>query len=113
MEEQPFSPEALYEKAKDYTNTTLELAKLKALDKASDLVSTTVPRVAVIILLLLFAFCANMALSFWLGALTGQTYYGFLIVAGFYLLLALFIHYVLHKSIKRRIANAFIKKILE
>ena len=112
MEEQGFSMESLYEKAKAYTDTTLELAKLKAVDKSSDLISTLVPRLTVIMMLLIVIFCMNIALALWLGTLTGQAYFGFLLVAGFYSLLALFMHFFLHTRIKKRIADAFIANLL-
>lgn len=111
MEENSFPIEALYEKAKAYTDTTLELAKLKALDKTADLVSTLIPRLLVAVLLILFVFCANIALALWLGLLTGQAWYGFLLVAGFYLLIAAILHFFLHLPLKKRIANAFISSL--
>jgi hypothetical protein len=112
MEEQAVLMEALYEKARDYTNTTLEIAKLKALDKTSDVISSLVPRIIVWCLLLMFAIIFNIAVSLWLGAIMGQAYYGFLMVSGFYILTAAIVHFLLQPSIKRKISNAIITRLL-
>lgn len=112
MEEKTFSMESLYEKAKDYTDTTLELAKLKALDKAAGAIGALVPKLLLLLLLILFVFSANIALALWLGALTGQAYYGFLIVSGFYIVLAAFIHFVWQERIGRKIGDAIISNLM-
>ena len=113
MEEQSVSMESLYEKARAYTDTSLELAKLKAVEKSSDLISSLIPRLLVLLLILIVIFCLNIALALWLGAVTGHSYYGFLLVAGFYTLLALILHMFLHQRIKKSIATAFITNLFD
>ncbi len=112
MEENTFSMELLYDKVKEYTDTTLELAKLKALDTASVAIGALVPRLLILLLLVLFVFCANIALALWLGALTGQAYYGFLIVAGVYVMLAIIIRYTWQERLGKKIADAIISNLL-
>ena len=112
MEDQAILIESLYEKAKDYTNTTIEIAKLKALEKTSDVVSSLVPRLIVILFLLIFVIIFNIAISLWLGRLMGETYYGFLAVSGFYILTAAIVHFFLHDSIKTNISNALINRLM-
>lgn len=111
-EETTFSMESLYEKAKDYTDTTLELARLKALDKAAGAVGALVPRLVLLLVMVLFVFSANIALALWLGSLTGQAYYGFLIVSGLYLLLGLLIRYAWQESLSKKISDAIISNLL-
>src|SRR5690606_38962687 len=101
MEEQSTSLESLYEKTKEYVNTNIELAKLKAVDKTSDILSSAVPRIIVGIFLVVFVMVFNIAVSLWLGEILGKSYYGFFTVAGFYLLLALVIHFGLSSTIKK------------
>jgi hypothetical protein len=110
--EQEFSMESLYEKAKAYTDTTLELAKLKAVDKTASIIGAVVARVAVLLLLLMFGFCANIALALWLGSLLGAAWLGFLVVAGFYGVVALFVHFVWGDSLRKKIADAFVSQVL-
>lgn len=112
MEEQATSPEALYEKTKEYVNTNIELAKLKAVDKTSDIVSSVVPPIIVSIFLILFVIVFNMAVSLWLGEILGKAYYGFFVVAGFYLLLVFVVRFGLSSTIKKRVANAIISRLL-
>ena len=111
MEDNTVLIESLYEKTKEYANTTIELTKLKALDKTADVVSSLVPRLVLIIFILIFVFILNIAISFWLGELTGKIHYGFFIVAGFYMLIALIV-YFMHPGIKKRISNAIITRLL-
>jgi hypothetical protein len=112
MEEQEFSMEALYEKAKAYTDTTLELAKLKAVDKTAGILGTVIARVAVLLMLLMFGFCVNVALALWLGSWLGAAWLGFLVVAGFYGLVALFVHFVWQDQLRKKIADAFVSQVL-
>jgi len=104
--------EALYEKARDYTNTTIEIAKLKAIEKTSDIISSLVPRLIVLCLLIMFVIVFNIAVSLWLGALMGQAYYGFLVVSAFYILSAAIVHFMISDSIRRNIGNAIISRLL-
>lgn len=105
--------ESLFEKATDYGKTSLELVKLKALDKTSDLVSTHVPQFGVTILLALFLLFFNLGIAFWLGEILGKVFYGFIAVGAFYLLLAAFIYLFLRKWIKRIMYNYIIQQVLK
>lgn len=104
--------ESLYEKAKAYTDTTLELARLKAVEKTAGIMGNLVARLALILMLLMFGFCTNIALALWLGALMGEAWMGFLSVACFYGLLALLVHYVWGDGIRKKIADAFVSQVL-
>jgi hypothetical protein len=113
MEDNAKLLESLLEKAIDYGKTSIELGKLKALDKSSDIVSTVIPRSVVIALLIIFMFFLNFGVSFWLGDLLGQIYYGFFVVAAFYGLIAFILHFFFHKRFKKIVSNYFIKKVLK
>jgi fatty acid desaturase len=112
-ENEKSSLEDLLERAEDYGKTTLELFKLKAVDKTSDAVSTIVSRVLAIFLLLMFLLIGSFALSFWLGDVLGKVWYGFLLVALFYGLLGIMLFFVLHNGFKKTIANTIIKQMLK
>jgi hypothetical protein len=113
MEEKESLIESLIDSAKEYGVTSLELAKLKALDKATDVISSFVPLSIVIILIASFCLFLSLGLSFWLGDLLGKIFYGFFVVAGFYILCGLILHFFLHKWVKKLIGDLFVKQMLK
>src|SRR5690606_41556688 len=56
-------------------------------------------------------FFGSLALCFYLSELIGNSYAGFLIVTGIYLLLAIIIYAIKDKYLEKHIINAAIKKI--
>ena len=113
MEDNAKMIETLFEKATDYGKTSFELVKLKAIDKTSDIVSSVIPHSAVIVLLTLFMLFLNLGIAFWLGEIIGQIFFGFFIVAGFYILAGLVLHLFMHDWLKNKIYNYFIKQALK
>jgi hypothetical protein len=110
MEDNAKLIELLLEKATDYGKTSYELAKLKALDKTQDVVSSFVPHYVVLIVILLFVLFSGLGLAFWLGDILGKTYLGLLVVAAFFAIAAIVLHFFMHKSLKKFVANIFIKQ---
>lgn len=105
--------ELLYEKAKSYAETNIELTKLNAIDKTADIVSALVGKIISIMLLLMFTLFINIALSIYLGQLMGSPYSGYLLVSGFYLI-AYFIFIKWHvRIIKEPVTNLVIAKLLK
>ena len=113
MEDNAKLIESLFEKATEYGKTSFELVKLKAVDKASDAVSSFVPYTIAIVFIASFMLFLNLGLALWLGEILGQMYYGFLLVAAFYGVIGIFIHLVMHKWIKGKVGNRFIEQILK
>jgi len=112
MENDPVTVGSLFEKTGDYLETRLDLLKLRAIDKTSDVTSSLVSRIAIAIILFLAILIVNIGLSLWVGELVGKVYVGFFIVAAFYGLLALLIHVFRKAWIKDPITNILIKKLL-
>ena len=112
MEDKAKLVETLLEKATDFGNTSFELIKLKALDKTSDVVSSFIPHTVVFILIASMMFFLNLGLAFWLGDILGNTCFGFFIVAAFYGIIGIVIHFLMHKRLKNRIGNYIIKQVL-
>lgn len=113
MEENSNIIEELIEKAVDYGKSSLELAKLKALDKTSDAVASLLASSIIIIVLFTFMIFLNVGLAIWIGKIMGEIYYGFFVIAGFYCVLAISVYFFLQKWIKKQIGNAFIKQVLK
>lgn len=113
MEDQTGTIESLLERAAEYGKTSFELAKLKALDKTSDVVSTIASHYIVIIFISSFMLFINLGLAFWLGEILGKIYYGFFIIAAFYCIGGILVHFFLHQWFKRLFGDFFIKQVLK
>jgi fatty acid desaturase len=105
--------EPLLEKTADLAITTLQLAKLKAIDKTSDVVSSFVPHWIVLVILTFFMVFLSIGLSMFISEIVGKTWSGFIIVAGFYALVAFILHFFMHKRIKKHIRNYVIRQLLK
>ncbi|MEO6542245.1 MAG: hypothetical protein ABIN74_14680 [Ferruginibacter sp.] len=104
--------EPLLERAEAYGKTSFELIRLKALNKTADVSSTLLSRSLFILVISIFAFTINIAIALWLGDLLGKSYYGFLIVSGFYAIVGVIL-LVAHPSIKASVNNTIIKKLFD
>lgn len=105
--------EELVEKAETYSKTTYELAKLKSLETTTTVATSLVARLSVIVMLTLFALVLNIGIALWLGELLGKTYYGFFIVAAFYLITAIVLHFFLLRWIKKPMSDLIITQALQ
>ena len=112
MEKEPNILGSLFEKATDYVETNVELLKLKAVDKSSDVISSVISAIVMLMIGSLFIILLNIGIALWIGDLLGKAFYGFLIVAGFYLIIALIFHFSRHKLVKKPLADLIIKKLL-
>ncbi len=113
MEENKKTFESLLEKTIEYIKSSIELAKLKALDKTADFVSTIIPHLIVFILVAVFVLFLNIGIALWLGEILGSSFYGFFVVAGFYCITGVIVHFFFHKKIKKRVANSIVQKFIK
>jgi len=113
MEYQENLIESLIEKGEQYGKTTLELIKLKALDKSADVSSTLISWVIVIVFTVLFFLILNIGIALWIGELLGKSYYGFFAVAGFYALLAIILGIFREQFLKKPVNNSIVSQVLE
>ena len=105
--------ETLFEKGEAYGKTSLELAKLKSLETTTHVVTSLISRMSVILMLLLFGLVLNIGIALMLGEFLGKSYYGFFIVAAFYLLAGLVLHFFLLKWIKKPVSELIIIQALQ
>jgi len=113
MEDNAKLIESLLEKAAEYGKATFELAKLKALDKTSDVVSSFIPHSVVLVLITVFILFLNLGLAFWLGEILGKIFFGFFVVAAFYCIIGIVLHFFMHKWLKKHVSNFIIKHVLK
>lgn len=105
--------ESLLEKASDYGRTSIELIKLKTIDKTADVVSSMVPNSVVVIFVSVFLLFLNLAVALYIGDLLGKACFGFLVVAAFYFIAGMIMHFFMHKQLKKLVADYFIKQVLK
>jgi len=105
--------ESLLESAFNYGKSGFELVKLKAVDKTSDVVSSFIPHSVVFVVIILFMVFFNLGLAFWLGEIIGNTFYGFFVIAAFYAITGLILHFFMHKWLKKKIYSFLVKQLLK
>lgn len=106
------SIEVLYEKAKIYAETSLNLLALNVIDKTADVVSTLASRIFIAIAVAMFTLFLNIGISLYIGELLDQYYLGFLIVSVFYFIVAIVLYSFKEKLIETPLANLIITKLL-
>lgn len=102
----------LFEKAEDYSKTSIELLKLNVINKSADVLSSVTSLIAIGIVVALFTLFLNIGLGLYIGKLLGEYYLGFFIVSGFYFLLATIIYLLKEKYIKEKITDLIITKLI-
>ena len=103
----------LFERAEDYSKTTLRLFKLNAIDKSADVASSLVARLAVIMTVVFSVLIISMGVSIWLGKQLGDASYGFFIVGAFYAFMAILLHLFRKQWLKYPVSNSIIKQLLK
>ena len=103
--------EALFEKAENYSKTSLELFKLTAIDKCADLVSSIAVQFAIFIVAAVFTLVINIGIAMWLGDLLGKMYLGFFAVAIFYAIVIALLYFFRHQWIKTPVSNSVIAQM--
>jgi len=112
MEDNTGLIEELLGKVAEYGKAELELAKLKAIDKGSDIVSASVPSLIVMVSASVFMLFLNLGVAVWVGGLLGNLFLGFFSVSAFYGLIALILHLLMRKWLKRKVGDYIIKRVL-
>jgi hypothetical protein len=112
METKVTTIELLFERAEDYVRTTAEITKLNVIDKSADVLSSLLSQMAVAIVVILFSLLLNIGVSLWLGEVLGKSYYGFFIVSGCHLILAILLYSYKNVWIKMPVSNFLITKML-
>lgn len=104
--------EPLIEKVEVFGATSLELFKLKGIDKASSFAANISSRLIASLALAMFVVVASIGLALYLGEQFDKVYYGFFIVAGGYGILGFVLYFLAHQWIKKSISNTIIAEIL-
>lgn len=105
--------ETLFEKAENYSKTSLELLKLSAIDKSADVASSFAVRFVIITIIAIFTLVTNIGVALWLGEQLGKSYYGFFAVAVFYLIVAILLYLFRNEWIKTPTSNSIIESMMK
>ena len=111
MEDTIAKAEELAEHVKEYVNNRIDAAKLTTAEKSSKLAATVIASVVVAMFFISFLFFASTALAFVFSKLTGSLSWGFLIVAGIYLLLGALVWLLKDRILQLPIMNAMLQQL--
>lgn len=103
----------LVDEAESYIEAKAELYKLKAADRITEISTTIIVKLLFVLIGLIVIVAVNIGIALLIGKWMGQSYYGFFIIAGFYLLLGIIMYFVKDKFIKKPLYTLVIKKILK
>jgi hypothetical protein len=113
MEDTATLIESLIARAETYCETSKDLFKLKAIDKLSGAISSLASGIAFFITAMTVFFILNIGVALWIGDLLGKTYYGFFIVAAFYILVGIILYIFRDSLIKTPVTNSIIRKLVK
>jgi hypothetical protein len=111
MEMPTHSIESIFESVEAYIKTTIELSKLKALDTVSGVITALISRVIICIVMTLFVIFLSVGMALFLGSLLEKTYYGFFIVAAFYLVMGAILSFSLQNWLKESMGDSLISQL--
>ena len=96
-----------------YIEAKTELWKLKVADKTTEVASSVASQLMIAVIALLVIISVNTGVALILGKWLGELYYGFFIVAGFYILVGVIMYANRTVLMKTPFYNAIINKILK
>jgi hypothetical protein len=96
---------------KEYVDNRLASAKLATAEKTSSIVANIIARIAVLIIAIFFILFLSISVAQFLGKLTGENYWGYLIISGFYLMIALAVWAAREKLLRLPVMNAMLQKL--
>lgn len=101
--------ESLFESTIEYGKTTVDLLKLKAMHKTSEIISSVLPQLVVVVVVFFFVLFISLGLALWLGTILENVFYGFFIISAFYGFIGLLM-LIMHKWMKRKFGDFIVKK---
>lgn len=105
--------EGINEDLKEYAITNYELVKLQATKRISLIGSELISTVIIALFGLFFLLILSCGVGFYLSSLIGNTFSGFFIVAGFYLLVTLIVFLYRKKILEIPLRDKIVTKLLE
>lgn len=113
MKEQEEQDKGLFTNIKEYANIRKDLAMLTIVEKTSTAAAGAAAGGILAVLGLFVFFFGSLTLGFYLSEVIGNTWSGFLIVTGLYLIVILIVYLSQENMIKKPIETGMIKKIFK
>lgn len=113
MEEKATLIGSLFEKTEDYAKSSIDLLKLKALDRSTNALSSVASICIILIATMCIIMMVNIGAALWISKLMNSSYSGFFIVALFYAVLSVVLYIFREQIIKTPINNRIITHIRE
>lgn len=105
--------EMLIDKIEQYGKTSIELYKLKAIDRSTDVFASLASRIVVFVTIALFFILFTIGIALYLGDVLGKSYYGFFAIAGFYAFIAIILFMVRKPYLEKTFNNYIINQIFK
>ncbi|MEN9569363.1 MAG: hypothetical protein RL172_594 [Bacteroidota bacterium] len=105
--------ETLGAHVKEYADNRLAEVKMGVAEKSSALLARLIAVAIALLVLALFVLFASIAVALVLGKITGELYWGFLIIAGSYLLLGWLLWATKEKLLRLPIMNALLQQLFK
>lgn len=102
----------IYEKVKNYLETSLEIYRLQAIYALADIISTLAQKALFVFVLSTFIIFFNVAMALLIGEVLQSVYQGFLMVSLFYLMAAGVMYLFRNSLIKKSIASSMISLMM-
>ena len=113
MTDNPNVFESLANNSKDYVETRLNLFKLKAVDKTSDIASSILSVLPIVLIFTLVFILLNIGLALLIGDFAGRASFGFLILTAVYIFVGIILYAGRKKWLKTPFENLLIRKFLK
>jgi hypothetical protein len=113
MEETFTKVEELADHVKEYLNNRIASVKLSTAEKSSGLLANIIARAIVALVFVFFIAFASVAVAYVFAKFTGELYWGFLMVAGIYLLLGLLVWVFREKILRMPIMNGMLQQLFK
>jgi hypothetical protein len=105
--------EELIDNLKRYSVSTVELIKLETVDRSSTILSNLISKAIIGLIIVLFLFFVSLGICLFLSEYFANTYLGFGVVAGFYLLLGIILLIGYKKLLVKPIRDKMIQEIFQ
>jgi hypothetical protein len=111
MEDKKEQP-PITDQLKDYLETYIELAKLRAIDRSTSIIAGMVTDMFIVLGLALTMLFVSITIAFYFAHLLGSYWQGFGLVALLYLIIIALV-YIFRKSLERPIVNVLLRKFFK
>lgn len=113
MENKTNAFEGLFSKTTEYLETRVELMRLKAAGKTSELISSLVSRIVIVCITSMVIILISIGFAIWLGTVLNKMYLGFFGVGIFYMLVMLVLFLGRNQLMKTPLKDSMIKSLLK